>query len=382
MRKKINTDSFDFHLSLSLKQEIEQKLRCGKLIDQLKEDLYCSPRYRNFFDSYDEETIHSFVEAYANKKAFYIIHGKELLQKEEVRQLYFHNLAENLIWEIQQKKLFDLQCLWRAEKVILKDVKVTKDFFSLEASIKSCPHIEPVTRDELQLYIDYLFSDDYSDKDYYMQWQDYDFIKNQSLMFCNSGIPAWFRFFDKQVHGKNMHDLADIRGEKEFFYLDLLNKKNSSVKKLHEDVQNENNAKPSLHFNFKTLEFFINTFEDKSIVNYFYAAEKISPELSKNAELDESLQLLTGSDENIPIHANNDWKDAILEAAKILKTKKIAEALWIVYDQYMIRIQTKLPFYNEDENIRQQLILRNIENYKSQILKARVLNGEPEDFNF
>ncbi|MEO5569660.1 MAG: hypothetical protein ABIT08_11625 [Bacteroidia bacterium] len=383
MRKKITTENFDFPVSDPVKKEIEQQLKREKIIYNVKEELYCNPRYKDFFENYDEETIHAFVESYAKRKAFYIMHGQELLDEEETTQLYFHSLAENFIWEIQQKKLFDLQCLWRAEKIKLEEVQVTKDFLYHEAIIKNCPHNSPVTRDELQLYVDYLFSDDYPDKEHDFQWQDYDFIKNQSLMFCNSGIPAWYSYYDKHVHGKNMHDLADIRGEKEFFYLELLSKKNA-VKKLYEDVngKNKNEEKSFLQFNYKTLEFFINTFEDKSIIRNFYTAERQHPDLSNNSELDAAIRVLRISDENVSISANRNWKDAVIEAAKFYKTKKIAEALLTVYEQYTMRIKTQLPFYNETDCARQQIVLRNVENYKKQILKARGLNGEAADFSF
>jgi hypothetical protein len=383
MRKKFNLEYDDFSLPEEAKQEIEQRLLREKIIYQVKEDLYCQSRYKNFFDNYDGETIHAFVEAYAKRKAYYVMHGQDLLREEETSQLYFHSLAENFIWEIQQKKLFDLQCLWRAEKMKMKGVQVTKDFLYLEATVKSCLHIEPVTCDELQLYVDYLFSDDHCDKEHGTHWQDYDFIKNQCLMFSNSGVTAWYLYYDKHIHSKNMHDLADIKGEKEFFYLELLSAKNS-VQQLYDEVtgKNENEIMPPLQFNFKTMEFFINTFEDKSIIKYFYAAEKQKPDLCKNLELDEALELLRYSDENVSISSNGNWKEAVIEAAKFYKTKKIAEALMTVYDEYLLRIKTQLPFYDETDGMRQQLVLRNVENYKKQILKARELNGEPADFNF
>jgi len=202
-------------------------------------------------------------------------------------------------------------------------------------------------------------------------------------MFCNSGIPAWYSYFDSHIHGRSMHDLADIRGEKEFFYLELLSKKNS-VTKLYNDVAGKINReeKPPLQFNYKTLEFFINTFEDKSLIKYFNAAEKDHPDISNNSELEEALGILKNSDEEIPVHTSRNWKDAIKEAAKYYKTNKIAEALVTVHDQYLMRIKTGLPFYNETDLARQQIVLRNVENYKKQILKARELNGEVSDFNF
>jgi hypothetical protein len=202
-------------------------------------------------------------------------------------------------------------------------------------------------------------------------------------MFCNIGIPAWYTFYDQQVHKAIMHDLADIKGEKEFFYLELLTKQ-SAVNKLYSEIKSEkpSSDKPALQFDYHSLEFFINTFEDKTVVRYFYAAEKNHPDLFNNLEVDDALQILKNSDEEIPLHTNANWKDAVVESAKNYKTKKIAESLWTVYEQYNMRIKTQLPFYDESDYARQQLVLRNVEKYKKQILKARKLNGESANFNF
>jgi hypothetical protein len=381
MKKKNNSEYFDAPLSDIVKHEIEQHLLREKIIYQVKEDLYCNSRYKNFFENYDEETIYAFAEEYAKRKSFYLLNGDKQLEQEETNQLYFYQLAEKFIWEIQQKKLFDLQCLWRAKKIQLDGVEVTKDFLYLESDIKNCPHIKPITGDELQVYVDYLLSENYSDNEHNRQWQDYDFIKSQRLMFGDSAIPSWYMFYDKYVNLKSMHDLPDIKGEKESYYLDLLCKKQSAVIDVDSD-KNEIEVKPPLHFNYKTLEFFVNTFEDKAIIRYFYAAEKSHPDLDQNAELNHALQLLKDSDDIIPVHTNKSWKEAVLSAAKFYKTKRISQALVSVYDQYLMRKKTNLPFYDEFVNVKQQLLMRNVEQYKKQILLARKLNGESQDFTY
>ena len=68
MRKKNKSEYFDAPLSDIVKHEIEQHLLREKIIYQVKEDLYCNPRYKNFFENYDDETIHAFAEQYAKRK--------------------------------------------------------------------------------------------------------------------------------------------------------------------------------------------------------------------------------------------------------------------------------------------------------------------------
>ena len=58
--------------------------------------------------------------------------------------------------EILQKKLFDMQCLWRAEKIIIPEINVSSDFRYWEANIFNCPFIEPVTENEIEIILKHL----------------------------------------------------------------------------------------------------------------------------------------------------------------------------------------------------------------------------------
>lgn len=380
--KKSPAEKFEAPLSDVAKQQLEYQIMLEKIIYQTKEELYCKGRYKSFFEHYNEETIHCFIEEYAMRKAIYLLDGEQLLKKEDARLLYFRNLTENFIWEIQQKKLFDLQCLWRAEKIKIDQVDVTKDFSYLESTIKSNLIVGSITRDELQIYIDYVLSEDYADSEHGLQWQDYESITTGNHSDLIS-VPAWYNYYDKVTRIGTLLNLPDIKGEKENFYVDLL-KKNSThhSTRIEQENKNCNGEKPALKFNYKTLEFFVTTFEDKSLIKYFTAAEKNHPELNNNFELDAALTLLGYSDEKISIQANTNWKDAVIEAAHYFKTKKIAETLLQVFDEYNLRIKAGIPFYNETDLLRQQLVYRAVNLYKKRILQARKLNGEPADFSF
>lgn len=368
-------DSSELPVSDQAKQEIELKLKEEILIYQVKEELYCKGRYRIFFDHYDEESIHAFIDAYARRKAFYLLNGPQILNDEEAGQLYFRNLADHFIWEIQQKKLFNLQCLWRAGQLKIDKVEVTKDFLLLESKIKNCGLVKHITEAEMKLYIDYILSDDYADTDHVTTWQDYEYIKaGNRLLF--PAVPAWYGFYDKAMETGNLLTLPDSKGEKENYYLNLLENENNDIS------ESEKEKQPVLELNYKSLEFFINTFEDKQIAKYFNAAEKNHHDLNQNGELDEALYLLQLSDENIAVQQNSNWKEAVINAANNFKKKKITEVLMQVFDEYKMRLKTGIPFYNENDLLRQQLIKVQVDKYKQKILKARQLNGETADFNF
>lgn len=377
--KRFIVEQFDFPVSDNTKQEIEFFLLREKLIYDTKEELYCSGRYRDFFEHYNEESIHSFIDEFAKRRADYVLKGKQLLSEQENAQLYFRSLAENYIWEIQQKKLFDMQCLWRAGKIKLKEMEVSRDFLFEEINIKNCKAIRKITKEELSIYIDYMLSDYCSEKEHTCRWQDYNFIKSGVLKHGYNAMPAWYTFYDKAIGSENLLSLPDIKGEKENEYL-LAARQNALA--LQPPFEYEMDERPDLKFNFKTLEFFVTTFEDKSLFKYFYASEKTNPDIDDNRGLNEALRLLGLCNDPVSIEAGADWKLQVIEAAKKTRKKKITEALLSVFNEYCLRLKTKLSFSDDATETRLQLMARKVESYKNEILRGRKQKGESQDFDF
>jgi len=374
--KKINIEQSGFPLSDQAKKEIEFKMREEKLVYEIKEELYCLDRYRIFFDHYNEESIHAFIDEFAKRKAYYVLNGQHLLDEEENGKLYFRNLAGHFIWQIQQKKLFDLQCLWRAGELDMEEISVTKDFLLFETQIRDCKLIDEISEVELKIFIEYILSDDYSEINHAGSWQNYERIKaGDSMLF--STVPAWYEFYDRALRKNSLHLLPNKKGDKEKFYLDLSAQSSKII-----STKEKENEQPDLKFNYESLEFFIRTFEDSRMAKYFYAAEKNHPEINYNGELNEALYLLQLSDERIPVQPGVNWKEAIINAAKHFKKNKIADALQHVFDEYKIRLAAGIPFCTENDLLRQQIVKADVEKYKKQILKARQRNGEPEDFKY
>ena len=117
----------------------------------------------------------NFVNYYARQKAMGIRFGVFYIRQNEKRDLKYYNEAEKNLWLIQQKKLFNQQCLWRAEKITLPEVEITADFQYWEEHIKVCSFLEPITEDEFNIFVDYFNDPNYDPYDEYsltfLSWQ-------------------------------------------------------------------------------------------------------------------------------------------------------------------------------------------------------------------
>ena len=117
--------------------------------DDIKQDLLTNPRYAALFAPYHPEAVARFVSDYANRKHDWQYWGPkaEFDQTEALSQL--SEAAYCRLWDIQRKKLFDLQCRWRAGQITLPGIGCTCDFAAHDVAIENCP----VLRHEFELHI-------------------------------------------------------------------------------------------------------------------------------------------------------------------------------------------------------------------------------------
>lgn len=117
-------------------------------------------------------------------------------------------IAEEGLWAIQQKKLFNLQCQWRAELIKLKGVEHSSQFHLLSANIQHCPLHKSgeqggdgiicqlsTFRSSRKLVSSYDNSQDY--ETFKAEYQA-DYIPSIDDME-DSHMPAWYRFYDEHM---------------------------------------------------------------------------------------------------------------------------------------------------------------------------------------
>jgi hypothetical protein len=325
--------------------------RYEEMVHEIIRELYSNASYWEFFDTFSEESVHDFIPDYAARKAWYLLNGPLLLRKKEREQFRFRDLAEKCFWEIQQKKLFNLQCEWRAGLAEPEGVRVTRDFYCLEKKIRNLDLLSPVTADEVCMYIDYLKSGLYAEKKWYVNWQDYDTFRNCGE---NSGdIPAWYQFHDQKTGSGYLALLPDRKGEEEMKCMQAL--RDNSTEAAGDMMAGHDGLKPELAGNYETIEFFISTFESRKLLSWFRAAEKKPTDQDAEAQLQDAWRILNLAEKPVKLPDAADWKEAVIKGAFQYKTSQIAMHIPLIFEEYLLRMRSGILYdeEGEDESLRE-----------------------------
>ncbi len=377
------------NLPAHLKQEVDQAQKEAIARMEIEYDLRNELKYKKFFAGYHPSDVEEFIKAYSARKTTWINWGKFYYEHNEDHQLRFYNQALQCLWQIQQKKLFNLQCQWRSEKIKLPGVLATIDFRYWENNIKQCTFISPITQWEFELYLDYIQSDevelDPSEADFEFEWQDYlrfsdeyNSAKDEEELI----VPLWYQFYDNRMGTDSLMALPDIRGDKESKYLKAYyedaNKHLPGEKSDILKIEKKDSDYLSV-YNPAIIEKFVRMYEDKEILRYFLSYEKSHKPMEFADELAEmAFKELRDLNEEIPIKASSDWREALIDTWEEYRRKQIIKLLPLVYEDYLQKQELGISY--EPENTKE--IVLEMEEWRTAITKGRELLLEPPDFNF
>src|SRR5687767_8395140 len=124
-------------------EEKNRALKWQQQYLQFKAELMTNEIMLKFLEDAYPTSRESFISDYAHKTVQWLEWGPKNAQWLEREDLSWVNDATGRLKEIQQKKLFDMQCLWRAEKISIPAIEVSTDFDYWEEDIFNCPFLEP-----------------------------------------------------------------------------------------------------------------------------------------------------------------------------------------------------------------------------------------------
>ena len=376
-----------------VQEKFDEEIKAELIRQRTEEELKTNSSIQEYFSAFNEKSVENFIRNYARKKSIYITQGPAIINMKENEELKFKVQAENALWTIQQKKLFNLQCQWRAEQIKLKGIEHTAQFHLLSSNIQHCPFLTPISRAELDLYIKYLRSGNVGDLFWIDNWQDYDGFKadhfqqihavEEDRNMMATHIPSWFSFYDYHMGTDILMDYEDIRGEKEQKYRSLARKRQAEETKKHSFSRSEEELPFINSIDNDSIEDFIVKFEDKRLLKFYKAVEGFNNKLEANIVVEEAIETLRQACESIALSASEDWKEAIIESARNYELKQIAQDLPIVFQEYHFRRENGINYtQNEMDKRKAENAFQVCEIVKKQILMGRLLSGEKEDFNF
>jgi hypothetical protein len=389
---------FDFPVSDFYKKAAEECFRKNRVYQAAKKDLETNPKYKDFFSRFRANSIAAFIDKIASDKAQFAINGNPKKKLEAHRVLNPKVRAEQGLWEIQQKKLFIKQCLWRAEKIELPEIKACHDFQYWEHNIKNCPFLEPITEDEVELYTGYILTDDFTfEFDPFFSKQDYEGFKDEYMNSDDGGYyPEWYSYYDMRKGTGVYLTLPDVRGEKEKKYLQAYSAHEKEIKEVTAAI---NPPGPKSMGYYKIMNFVLDFFEeneDERTVElmkqtcYSYeskvkreSGEDYDDEPSANRDARHALRELEYIPFKVPVEAYYDWKQGLARALYTYETQQVAAAMKLVFEDYKMRLEMGIPLENTEPyagHIKQWE--KNMNIGRETILQGRELLGEPKNFDF
>ncbi len=380
MEENPNEDQFlDKYTKERVEKGITDLLEEKELKIQWYKELAENESAQNFFKRYQPHSIESFIDGYITYRFFAHRYADMYSQKAEEKRSRWINKAHEHLKYIQQKKLFDLQCLWRAEQIQLEGIEICYDFEIWSENILNCPFLEPINKDDIKQYQSFLLqNEEYYEFDFYGS-QDYDEIKAEYLESDDhdGAMPEWYEYHNLVTGNSSKLLLPDLRGEKEEFYRSFTFKKNSEEALKAEPKVID--MRPSLNWHDKQdADFFIKTFHDRDTQIKFdnYNDDSRSGR-NQDIEIDSLIYDMIEQEETIPIEAHYDFVEALKKAYVKFKNNKIAEHLPLAHEQYLFN---KKMGFETDRDRPDDTSIKDI--YIKQILDGREANGEPRDLNF
>lgn len=364
--------------------------------EQFEEEMENNPKCEEYFDGYEDASVKEFIKHHAAAKVAAFSRYAKIQAEYEAHQMLFLTLADEIIDTILQKKLFNLQCLWRAGKADLPFVKVTTDFKYFEKHIRACPFIEPVTEAEIDLALRFLREYRWTEFDTNAEWQDYrrfkDFLADEEREYPK--YPPLYAFFDQYQETGFLIKMRDIRDEKERYYIRAYrDAKNEEARKRRaangepEPVEHVRTL-PFLHYASDTRAHFAALCEPKEIQEAIRLQGHRDQFFDNTLNIYDALTLMARMKDKVPMRAHADWKTALFESARVYKQDQMRVHLPDAYEIYMMAFEEEDP---------QKIIEKRVVAYDpthlietdhfhkywvEELIKARVFMGEPADLNY
>jgi hypothetical protein len=378
--------NLDDYTQKRVKEGIEDLLQEKELKIKWRKEIENYPNLDAFFEPYYDNSKKSFIDHYLTVKHSYTKHGDSYGRILERKHAKWINEAHEQLEAILQKKLFDLQCLWRANQVKLEGVQICYDFKIWKEDIFSCPFLEPITDNDIKMYQEFLNQGNLGLRDLTsLEWQDYIEIKEEYLNQEDGFyMPDWYSFHNLRTGNSSLLLLPDTRGEMEEFYMTLRTPEKEAAIKKAESLQPVEEKETKMFLNYfddNVIKEFVDTFEDelskKRYANYSEVFSKKRFDLFEYNDLCSNIEEIN---EPIPVGAHHDLKEAMQIAYTNYCLKKIADHLPIAHEQYLLNKQMGFTVNKEEEDEFERPDLRKM--YIDAILRGRERNGEERTLDF
>lgn len=354
-------------------------------------ELQAVPAFQADMAAYRPQGVDQFVDTYTEIKAKIYLEGPAALQGQADTFLKFREAAAKRLWHIQQKKLFDLQCQWRAGQIDLPGVRVSWDFQTWEHYLDYCPFLPPLTADEVARYEAYLRSDYFDYNENSGLWQSYrDFKLSEDpdrRAESHNDLPAWYAYHNVVTGAGALLSLPDVRGEWEERYLRLY-RAERDAKRAATQSEAEKLPWPPECYGLGAIAPFLDLYEAAAELPRLHRwREAIRQKKAlKSVELEQTeywYYCILPEAGAWPIKAHPDWRVALRQAGIDYWRTHVADALHEVWQEQEQNRALGLPVLQSERGRTPfEELDWDDDWYIQAVLRGRELAGEPRTLDF
>ena len=369
------------------KNNIEKSERDKISYDKYVYELNNSEKFKDYFSKYTPDSVERFINYYVTFKMQWYEYKEVYKKVNENEANQWIGGALKALEEIKQKKLFNLQCLWRAEKMKSEAIKICYDFDNWERQILWCPVVD-IEQSDIDFFIHFLnessldfdFQEMHCSQDH--GWVIKDYTERENLFYYTK----WYEFYDKEFGTDSYLKLPDLRGDKEDVYIKLEYEERVRLNPEMYAYSNDTTRLPDLKcYEDNFIEIFIKENETPSFYEGYMEQKKTIEVWDENDEIDADMEILMENESMYyPIVPAKDWRIAIKRTAEKYRRERTIELLPQAFEMYKKHKGEKFYFpsldYKSFEDMEEQHHFKN--GYMKKIMTGRKLKGEPEDLNF
>lgn len=352
---------------------------------QWRSDIQQQDFFKKLSKTYAAASVESWLQHYVDGKYRWLKRLERNEERYEYMQSRWLDSAHDHLEAIQQKKLFDLQCRWRAEQVQLPGIEICYDFELWESNVFNCTFLDPITTEEVDFYTQYLLHPDaqpgyHEAKANLFHWQDYNGL--QDARGRNYAIPEWYEYHNQFTGAGSLLSLPDIRGMKERKYQLLAIQSRidaSNAAAVAEDSTGDTKPWMFISAEDEALEQVLDY--DGLLVRR--ARKLYNWQLSRVENEEPAMDMLRDlmeAEEPVPVEAHDNCYTALKKAHRRYQCRMIAAALPQAYEQYIINIQMGIGFSICDLTMSKLQSSRDM--WLTELLTGRRVAGEPENLDF
>ena len=350
-------------------------------------ELRTEPRYQPYLAGYAPASVEAFIKHYAAHKVRCLREGPGMVKFRLHQVIEYQEAAYERLFDIQQKKLFDLQVRWRAGEIALPGVVVCEQFERWGRRTHACPWLPPITPAEYDLYCEYLASPacrdvgDHPEHRRFDNWQEYDWMRADwrqqqpdpptlAPHEDHCPYPDWYVYYDARLGAPAGYPFAthsNHKGERQEHYdeLYLAEKRARDAPQppyvpdprpfYYDHTPETADDAPGLYIEQAIAPFaaFARAFDPapEPLIDYRRAWLRLQGAHHSHyiERADTSRESLWDAPNPWPVAAHGDWRLGIVAAAQELDRALLLAALPAVFEDYQFRLATGLALAAPDK---------------------------------